>query len=390
MIDVTIRQLPVESFSYFQWFLHGLYELEDKGQLSLHFKISLIDRICLLWFDSKWVSGTIRRLIHKYIKVPRYNLIGEVSQNGFTSRFAIDCKDSPFIFTVDDLVKCDVYFKNQCPITIDDKGFEIISGVCLPWQDIKFGANLPPYEHLLRKTSDLIYKCRDKIKPGMIGPRRMGWSCRKSTLAREYKLKFTSQTNPIRKKITAYFGSALFPHSKKSLQHFDLDWESDLVSFLVGCSHPNEKRAKAVQILNMIGGDYEGRLIHDANGTFHKEQFVPLDKFSDYLSEFQYNLNISGFRLSIPNRFIESFMAGTAIVTDKLKVKWYLPFDEEVVETIPLGYEPEDKINWQQFKNDLLNLPEKNPAKVFTAFKHKWKPSKFAEYVINTSLNSHK
>lgn len=50
------------------------------------------------------------------------------------------------------------------------------------------------------------------------------------------------------------------------------------------------------------------------------------------------NLNISGYRMSVPNCFIESFMVGTAIMTDELFVKWYKPFDKEVFETIGMSY----------------------------------------------------
>ena len=100
MITVTINQLPVDTFSYYQWLLLGLNELEKEGKLKLRYKVSLLDRFALLWNNSKWVAGVLRRLIYYIDKVPRYNLIGEVEMDGTKRTFTVDSKDSPFIFTL--------------------------------------------------------------------------------------------------------------------------------------------------------------------------------------------------------------------------------------------------------------------------------------------------
>lgn len=88
--------------------------------------------------------------------------------------------------------------------------------------------------------------------------------------------------------------------------------------------------------------------------------------------------------MSIPSRFIESMMVGTAIVTDQLKVRWFLPFDEEVVEISEMGYLPDYKINWRKVKSDLENLKDSNPQKIVKRYEDKWAPIKVAEYMIKT------
>ena len=113
MVTVRIKQLPVDTFSYYQWFILGLHELEKQGKLKLKYRISIIDRIALLWISSKWIAGVLRRLIYYFDKIPRSNLIGEIENDGIKRTFTIDSKDSPFIFAVDLLKKCDIYFKNQ-------------------------------------------------------------------------------------------------------------------------------------------------------------------------------------------------------------------------------------------------------------------------------------
>lgn len=390
---VIITSLPVASFSYFQWFLLGLYQLEDMGKIMLKLDISPIDYFTLYICNSKFVAGIARRLEHKLFKVPRYNLKGKIiGENGIERTFAIDSKDSPFIFTVKDLVNCDYYFKNQCPIEISKKGFEIVEGIFLPWQDVKFERNDKPYDYILRRLAPEVLSLKYKIYPSMVGPRRLGWSCRKKVLYENYHNYIMCAKNDKTKILVAYFGSASYPRpDDEKKQSFDFDWEADLMAYLgVPYTHPNTKRAKAVSVVNEINDiDFicDGRLITDTSGETQKKQIVPLQGFCKYLSDFCYNLNVSGFRCSIPNRFIESFMVGTAIITDKLKVRWYLPFDSEVIETVAMGYEADENVKWEQFFCDLSNLRHRPGDIVQKEYEKKWSPSVYASYLIETVLS---
>ena len=137
-----------------------------------------------------------------------------------------------------------------------------------------------------------------------------------------------------------YFGNSKGPKPKRvKKEKLDVDSESELMGYYKDIiQHPNEKRAKAKTIISKMEPIelYDARIINDENsdtvGTFtNKQMVVPLEDFCNHVAKFQYNLNISGYRLSIPNRFVESFISGTAIVTDKLSVKWYKEFDKEVL-----------------------------------------------------------
>lgn len=155
-------------------------------------------------------------------------------------------------------------------------------------------------------------------------------------------------------------------------------------------SHPNEKRSKISQLLNTMGKNYDGRIIcddyADTNATQNKALIIPLPDFCDHIAGFEYNINVSGYRMSIPNRFMESFIVGTAIMTDKLAVKWYLPFDEEVVETVEMGYLPNKDVDWRQFEQDLKSLPKADKSRIIELFEQKWRPDRVANYIITTVL----
>lgn len=390
-VKVIIKQCPIDSFSYFQWFLVGLYQLEKEGKIRLKFKIPIWDRIVLFWFNNKYITGGLRRFVNKFRKIPRYNLLGEIlNTDGKKYTFAIDSKDSPFIYTVKDLNDVDAYFKLQCPISIDKDGFEISTGIKIPWQDIIFQKQEGINAKYARRVAPEVYKKRNKIFPGMIGPRRLGWTCKKNVLLKNYENYLKSKTVPKTKKLCAYFGNALFPQRSENITSYDLDWESDLMAFLgEEHTHPNEKRAVAVCVMQYLKNDlYDGRLIHDENGHSHPDLVIPLENFCDFIASFEYNLNISGFRLSIPNRFIESFISGTAIFTDKLSVKWYLPFDEEVIESVKMGYEKPENVDWETWEEQIKNLPHVDASIIQKRFKDKWQPSVFATYVINSTMNS--
>ena len=99
---------------------------------------------------------------------------------------------------------------------------------------------------------------------------------------------------------------------------------------------------------------YDARMINETNSETgetitHSELIVPLAQFGDFVGDFQYNVNVSGFRLSIPARFIDSFMVGTGVITDKLNAKWYKPFGPEVIETVRMSYMLNKDVDWDQF-----------------------------------------
>ena len=91
--------------------------------------------------------------------------------------------------------------------------------------------------------------------------------------------------------------------------------------------------------------------------------------------------------MSIPSRFIESFIVGTAILTDKLSVKWFQPFEEEVVETEEMGYLLDEQINWNKVDLDIISLPKVNKQSILELYKKKWAPDVIATYIIRTCIS---
>lgn len=185
-----------------------------------------------------------------------------------------------------------------------------------------------------------------------------------------------------------YFGNSKGPVENTIDSTPDYDNEGDILTKFKGkINHPNEKRAIVAKIISEFA-DSDARVIalgnSDSKDCIRNNEPVPLDKFCEHISKFQYNANVSGYRLSIPNRFIESFMAGTAIITDKLHVRWYKPFADEVIESVEMGYLLNENVNWQQYRTDLKSLPDIDAKKVLTEYKEKWTPEKAADYIVST------
>ena len=134
--------------------------------------------------------------------------------------------------------------------------------------------------------------------------------------------------------------------------------------------------------------DCDARVISNMNSDGEQikntDLIIPLTEFCEHISNFNYNMNVSGYRMSIPNRFIESFMVGTAIITDKLHVRWYKPFESEVYETVEMGYLPMEKVNWQQFMKDIHSISYINPQQIINKFDEKWAPNVVASYIIES------
>jgi hypothetical protein len=307
-------------------------------------------------------------------------------------KFCIDSADAPYLFDKQALKKVDIYFKMQCPKDITNVGFQLTDDIIIPWCDHK---HKDSRIHNLTDRgersviTDIEHYSR-KIRPLIIGFRRLSYSNSFKSLQKAYENYARNINRNISGKLMCYFGNAFGPIPTEGTFKPDYDWESDIVGYYKDLiNHPNEKRAIVAKIINEKGKGYDARVINEGfsdskKGTTHKNLIVPLKDFCTYVSKFEYNMNVSGYRMSIPNRFYESFVVGTAILTDKLTVKWYLPFDEEVVETVKMGYLPLGNVDWNQFKNDLGTLPHVEKSKIHALFERKWSPLAVCEYIVRT------
>jgi hypothetical protein len=364
MTKVVITKIP--NWSYHQWFLLGLYMLDKEKKIKLKFKVNFQTRISLIT-NNKYILYMVKMWQWK-VQDWRMPLEGYVLVNGQKKYFCIDIYDAPHLFSSIMLSKASIYFKIQCPVSFDTEGFALTDTVRLPWTGLacKRGKYAFNFQSEYKPCDDLLFENLHKIKPLMIGPRRLAYGNRYKSLKTAYEKYLNSSRVESQKKLMAYFGSDKSP-----------------IAISKEMAHPNPKRGIAVSIIQKMGDEYNARLIVK-DGITHPELIIPLPEFCDHIAQFEYNLNISGHYLSIPNRFVESFMAGTAILTDKLHVKWYQPFDEEVRETVEMGYYPNEKVDWERFEKDLLDLPKVNREKILESFHRKWSPESAAKYILTT------
>lgn len=357
---ITISYLPIKYYAYFQWFLVGLYKKENEGVLSVHFKLNLLYKVFYFYCPTivqkvliKYFSNLICRNEIPVIRGAYLNEDNSIS-------FCYETNDSPFWFSEKDLLDVQYYFKAQHPIEFCKNGFELTKNVKIPFPDYLFN-NL------------------NKIRPSMIGPRMLCIGIKKETLLSAYQ-HFIKNANCQKDMfLMAYFGSDHFEDLKKKEDHsIDFNVESSLMfHFKDFISHPNVKRGVLHQYLENSSKLIDSRIISQGSTP------ISLQNFQKHVSRFKYNLNVSGFRMSIPNRFIDSFSVGTCIVTDSLKVKWYKPFTCEVVELGDMGYNKTDEINWNDIYKRLDSLENPNCLNILNKFKYAWSPESFLDYVLN-------
>ena len=291
------------------------------------------------------------------------------------------------------LNEVDLYFKMNCPKEInEEKGFRLTDDVWIPYVDHE-QENPKEFRSPRKKLvnfAENIYK----VKP-LVGSFRFLSRCNSyQALMQGYNNYKKNLSNQPTHKLMCYFGNAMGPKPEVNVTKPDWNWEADIMGFYKEkLNHPNEKRAKAASLIASKGDNYDARVISEYNSDTHgvkrhEDLIVPLKDFCNHISHFEYNLNISGYRLSIPTRFLESFIVGTAILTDKLAVKWYLPFDEEVIETAEMGYLPDSKVDWDRVNNDIDKLPSVNKKRIIELYEKKWAPKQVAQYILKTVLDA--
>lgn len=379
-------------WSYFQWFILGFYYLEKNGKISLKFELPIGSMI--LAKTSNRILIRLADKIRKNLENDSYNMNGYIlyykDGREYKKKFAIDSADAPYLFSGEDLNNVDTYFKMQYPKDINQEGFSLTDKITIPWCDhAHVDSKLKLTDRGERKVLHNIDK--RKIKPLMIGPRQLGNGLSYSGLKKGYDNYINGRSLDKEKEIMCYFGNALGP-KKENVEIPDFDWEGDILGYYNNIvSHPNEKRAI---VSNYLRGkeQCDARLISNSNADSgegdDRSLIIPLKDFCKHVGKFRYNFNVSGYRLSIPNRFIESFMVGTGIITDKLYVKWYKPFGDEVFETIDMGYRLIEDVDWRTFKNDIENIPRITAQEVVNSYNNKWKPDVVAKYIINTIAES--
>lgn len=380
---------------YYQWFLYGFMLMEEKGKIILKYRTSMTQRMLvsnLLWPLAKLVyklRSIVMNRLGKYDPKNKSLLRGYVKIGDKRKSFCIDSADAPFLFSGKDLRTKDIYFKIQCPEEFSEKGF-YLGNVCIPWTDYDYVERGNKYSlRGERKKCLEVILYKNKIKPLLVAVRSMGRNSSFKALDAAYKNLLAARNVSQSKKAMCYFGNAKGPKPSGCKKNPDFDWEADILSFYgEKMNHPNEKRAKIAAILEALGEDYDSRIIeYDFSDKREKKQAslaIPFEDFSKHVAKFQYNINVSGYRMSIPGRFMDSFVCGTAIATDNLSVRWYRPFGEEVVEIGAMGYLPDDEVDYDAIKEKIKTLPPIRKQAVIDKYEEYWAPQKCAEYIVET------
>lgn len=383
-------------WSYFEWFILGFQQLDEKGEISFKFKLPF-HLYLLTVFQNVFLLKVLAKCLRKFCKSSfSYNLDGyiEYCKDGRSVRrgFTVDCADSPFSYDCQRLRDAVIYFKMQCPKDLESEKFKISKLVDIPWVDHNRhsrSSDIVNFQQVFKQN-------KYKIRPLMIGPRELAPGLNYQLLSNSYKEMLKSRRVEKVKRFMCYFGSSKGPIPLKTNKEMpDFNSESEILGrYDTLIEHPNEKRAIVCSILKRYDGS-DARVIRDGNSDTSLDKLndkpIPLSEFPSHVANFEYNFNVSGYRLSIPNRFIDSFMMGTSVVTDQLSVRWYLPFSEnEVIETIPMGYERLIDVNFCEFERIVDNLPRSKPEKITEEYEKKWKPESVARYMVKVILEQTK
>lgn len=403
MRDITVVVTNLSNRAhYYHWFIYGLMLLSKKGVIRLRFEVSPYQRIMVTSYTS-WLFRLLERMRKNWLKMR--GKTSEIKKNAYlrgymtdstgqTKKFCIDSADSPNMYSGELLKTVDIYFKTQCPKHFDRKGFPL-GHVYIPYFDVEY---LNPEDEQKgkgkRKTCPEVFEYNDKIKPLMTGVRKMGRTCSYHVLNSFYKNMLKSRREEKTQKAMCYFGNAKGPVPTECVKAPDYDWEADIMGYYGDqLHHPNEKRTVIGNILQSLGNGYDSRIIRNGHADSHKGKkerslVVPLKYFSRHVAHFQYNINVSGFRMSIPSRFIDSFVCGTAIATDNLYVKWYHPFGKEVTEIGEMGYLPNQEVGYEAIKETITKLPPADKELIISNYEKWWSPEACARYMVDTVIGN--
>lgn len=386
----TIVITQLSRWLYFQWFLLGFYELQERNRIKLKFKIPFLERLTLYSI----FNPLCLRIGNITQKNDSYLLKGYILDKGIKKNFCIDSADSPYIFSGKELKKVTAYFKIQCPKEILKEGFPI-GNIMIPYCDHEhIDTSLKLTDRGVRKNCNEVFTYKHKIHPLLLAIRMLSKGNSYKILKKSYNHLLDSRNVSHVHKAMCYYGNASGPKPSVDIKEPDYDWEADLVGWFGNkINHPNRKRLKIYEILLQLGKCYDARIINKGHSDTTSDKIdtksiIPLKDFSHHVAKFQYNINVSGYRMSIPARFMDSFICGTAIATDNLKVKWFKPFNEEVVEIGEMGYLPNDQVNYKSIKQKIIELPYIDKNKVLMLFEEKWSPVKCAEYILQTVIKS--
>jgi hypothetical protein len=378
---VTIQCLPIRNRGYFEWLMTGLQQLEQEGVLELRHEGVSWD--CFLRTHPR-LYGKLEQWFPDFCKwafpVDHFSLFAKVECGGKSMRFAYDVTDSPFQYALAHLELADLYFKTQCPITFDAQGYALSKRVRIPYHPE-------------------VIRCQRKILPAMsTGPITSTFNLKRNLRLIDDRLSLRVPAKRLR--VFASFGGdrGPSPWGKNDLPPAPHNFhnERSLVSFWGDqIQHPNEKRAEVVRRLRAWGlADVDARIWSSKDPAIQGNA-LGWDEYLKTVAESVFNVNVSGFRRSLPFRFLDSFQMGCAVLTDTLGTRWYADFEKglEVFEYGDAGYERGPDVNWEGIDRSLRGYRDAADCSLDRAqairdrFRNTWHPTTLARHCLNACLD---
>jgi hypothetical protein len=374
---VIFTLMPPRTMAYYDWLVTGLEILKEQNQIEIEY------RGC--WWDKILRCPKVVGAIWKY-SVPLLDFVSPIDYVCLTGRvevqdkvmnFAIDFADSPFSYSTGLLEAVDLYFKVQCPVRFDREGFPLAHRVRIPYHPE-------------------VFTFEQKIRPAMLG-RPLGRSLKLKRNLNALRRWEAAVASPKDIRILASFGSAKSPPPRTPQTPLPAPYNFESEGTLLArwgerVHHPNKKRARVVEILNGFGKPgIEARLWRNNPNA----KPIGDDDYMRAVGRALVNVNISGFRRSLPFRFMDTFLGCGAVATDTLAIRWYREFEKgvEIFDLGDLGYEPEEEVNWTKLNHTLEALYEKttnfqqNAKDVRALYERKWAPSVFASHFLNECIS---
>lgn len=377
---VIISTLPIRNRGYFEWLYTGLQILHEKGEIELTHEGCSWD---LFLRKHPRVYGRINQhfpdLAKMMFPVDHFSMFGRVESGGKSTRFAYDVTDSPFTYALAHLELVDTYFKTQCPVTIEAEGYPLSETIRVPYH---------PF----------VVAQKHKIVPAMsTGPITSTFNLKRNLALLASYASIPVKTKRIR--IFASFGGDRGPapwkiEDEAPAPHNAHNERSIVSIYGERIQHPNVKRAEIVRLLRSWNKpDIDARIWNSKDASIQGDAL----EWSEYLktvSESVFNVNVSGFRRSLPFRFLDSFQVGCGIATDTLGTKWYRQFDKEIecVEYGDLGYEAKENVDLAQIESKLkviyqsADLRKNHASEIRNMFSMKWHPQALASYFVSTCM----
>lgn len=368
-VKVSIDSIHFPYMEYFDWLATGLWMLDEAGEIEARIATTATSAP-FQWHAKAYPA--LRRLAPGLAAALAGGgstiVTGKVEAGGRSLRFVFDAGDSPYAYQTDLLVECDLYFKAQCPISFDPRGFPIARDAWFPYHP-----DVLAYQH--------------RIVPTMLGrplSRRLHRRDNAQVLKRWQQLAQATKTTPL----FAYYGlddtASLGGPERIVLQRFAGKVE-----------HPNPKRGKLVEELRQRYGQNADVRIVLSQSAARRGPKLGDEAFRQAVAGCWHNINVSGYRRSLPFRFVDSFLVGAAVPTDELALRWYAPFEEgtETIDLGPMGYELDAGVDWPRifgvFDRLVAETPEQRrdrQRRILSRFEQYWHPRVMAKQLVDRCL----